>query len=245
MTRATVRTLRALLWHTPRNAGTFGRRPGAPDVRHYRGDVSYFVGASPYLSLAKLDRAVAFLGRQIEVAEDCLPGLAAYPGVLVEPLEFFYTTLRSLGALDLAFFEGMMSDHTWRGVVWGAWLALIEPSELFQPALVGVRGRWPHNEWLVDCALATVRQDPPAAEHRAFVALAARCKNILSDVPRPPVRLRREPSEAQLARMELERAVIRAAYARGGSEAARAALADTLVGFYAQDHATWARRCPT
>ena len=82
-------------------------------ARHFRDDVVYFVLSSPYLQLAKPSAAERYLNRHLAAAEECLTDLAAYPRVLLEPLEFFYQCLRSLGALDL---EALFSEYTWRGV---------------------------------------------------------------------------------------------------------------------------------
>jgi hypothetical protein len=69
---------------------------------YYSEDVACFVRTSPYLTLANPQSAAGFLLRHVEAAEECLLTLRAYPGLLVEPLSFLYTCLRSLGALDQA-----------------------------------------------------------------------------------------------------------------------------------------------
>jgi len=200
---------------------------------------------SPYLRLAKPRGAESFLRRQVSLAEECLPALADYPRVLVEPLEFFYACLRSLGALTAPLIEALVRDCNWRGAVWGAWLAILEPRDEFLAALESARGRWPHNDWLIQSAIAAVRGQPSSAEHAAVLELGARCRELLRDVKRPVVPLRREPTEIQIAQMNREREIVRAAYAAGGSDAARAALPGTLLAYYADDHATWAARgCP-
>jgi hypothetical protein len=210
-------------------------------VRYLSGDIAYFVRSSPYLALAKSSSAVNFLMRRVEYAEECALALQAYPSVLIDPLEFFYTCLRSLGALDLPFFEALLLEHNWRGAVWASWLSMLEPSDIFVGALRRAGGRYPHNEWLVDCAISTIEGRTPAPEHEAFVRLATRCRVALKAVPRPAVPLRPEPTEAEISLMNLEREHIRFCYKSMGSEAALQSIRGTLVGFYAQDYLRWLR----
>lgn len=214
-------------------------------MRYLGKDVAYFVSSSPYLALANPRSAVSFLRRRVEYAEECTLALRAYPAVLVDPLEFCYTCLRSLGALDLSFFEALLFEHSWRGAVWASWLAMLEPSESFASALRRARGRSPRNEWIVDCALSTVEGRATAPEHEAFVKLALRCRAALEAVPRPAVPLRQEPTGAEISLMNLEREHIRLCYRRWGSEAALQALRGALVGFYAQDYLRWLRSLTT
>ena len=213
-------------------------------MRHFSEDVAHFVRTSPYLALAKPASAARFLQGQLQAAEECAAALTAYPGVRIEPLEFFYTCLRSLGALDLPFFEALMSEHSWRGVVWGAWLATLEPSTQFLPALVGASNRWPVNDWLVRVAIASVREEVATDGGELVLAMARRCRELLREVKRPSVRLRRQPTEAEVAQMDREREQVRSTYGSLGAAAARAAMSGTLVGFYAEDYLTWAARCP-
>jgi len=178
----------------------------------------------------------------VSLADECLPALADYPRVLIEPLEFFYTCLRSLGALTPFLIEALVHDHNWRGAVWGAWLTILEPRPQFLPALEGARGSWPHNDWLVQCAVAAVRGEPPPAEHLPILELGLRCRDLLRDVKRPVTSLRSEPTDVQVAQMNREREVVRAAYAAGGSDAARAAMSGTLVAYYTEGYETWGAR---
>ena len=210
-------------------------------MRHHGPDVAYFVQTSPYLQLAKPRAAERFLKRQVEAAEECASTLRAYPDVHIEPLSFAYTCLRSLGALDRAFFEALLGDHTWRGVVWGAWLSLLDPREEHREALRAAGPRWPKNAWIVACALAALDGRAAETESAEVMALAARLRRSLHGVRRPVVPLRREPTEEERARMERERESIRLTYAARGAEAALGALPGTLVGLYAQDYVRWVR----
>jgi hypothetical protein len=209
--------------------------------RPFIGDVEYLVSTSPYLQLSKPPGAERFLRRCISQAEECFTPLADYPDVLVEPLEFFYTCLRILGALDVPFIETLVGECNWRGYVWAAWLTILEPSEEFLPALGSVNGRMPYNDWLGQCAVATVRAQSTCA-HKPILDLGTRCRELLRGVKRPVTPLRREPTHVQVAQMNRKRELVRTTYAGGGAEAARAVLRGTLLQYYTEDYATWAAR---
>lgn len=210
-------------------------------MRYWDEDVGHFVRRSPYLVLARPGSAARFLAGQVLAGEECAAALRAYPGLRVEPLSFFYVCLQSLGALDQAFFEALVAGHTFRGVIWGSFLAMLHPNTSFVDPLRAAGPRAPHNAWLVACALATIEGRAPDPEHAAVAGLAARCRELLEGLPRPVVPLRPFPSAAELAQMERERERVRARYRSGGAEAARAALRGTLVGYYAQDYEPWVR----
>jgi hypothetical protein len=88
------------------------RRP----VTHFKPDVAHFVAGSPYLELSEPTRALRFLSRHVEAGEECVAALAGYPALSIEPLQFFYVCLRSLGALDVAFVESLLTEQSWRGL---------------------------------------------------------------------------------------------------------------------------------
>ena len=214
-------------------------------MRYFSQDVAHFVRTSPYLTLARPKNAVRFLQRQVEAAEECRSALQLYPDLLIEPLGFFYTCLRSLGALDQAFFEALVCDHTWRGVVWGAWLAMLDPRAEFVDALRAARLTCPENEWLVDCAISTVEGRAPLPQPEVVVEFSAGCRRSLDWVRRPVVRLRLEPTATEVAQMARERDRIRSEYAERGREAALRCVPGTLIGYYAMDYARWVRSCPS
>lgn len=210
-------------------------------MAYHHEDIAYFVRTSPYLALAKPGRAVSFLQRRAEAAEECLPALRAYPALRIEPLDFFYTCLRSLAVLDGAFFEALVRDHTWRGAVWGSWLAMLDPRAEFLEPLRAAGPRCPENAWLVDCAVATIEGRAAGVPGQAVADLGARCRRSLLGVPRPAVRIRRAPTAADLLQMAEERRRIQSAYTEAGTDAARRVLTGTLVHWYAMDHERWSR----
>lgn len=205
-------------------------------------DVAHFVRTSPYVTLAKPRSALAYVTRQLELGEDGAAALKGYPALQIEPLEFFYTCLSSLGVLDLGFFETLLFELNWRGAVWGAWLALIEPRPEFRAPLLSIQSRVPtYNRWLVDCALGVVEGRPPGPEQEAFTALAERVRRLLAPIPRPVGRIRRMPTEMEGVMMAQEQAYIRRCYVAQGADAALAMVPGTLIGVYAQDYRRWLR----
>jgi len=118
--------------------------------RPFPADVAHFVATSPYQRLMKPVSAIAYLKRQLEAGEECADALRAYPALQIEPLEFFYTCLRNLSVLDDGMFESLLGEMSWRGVVWGAWLAMLEPRQEFRGPLLAVHARrLEHNHWIV------------------------------------------------------------------------------------------------
>ncbi|APR85790.1 Hypothetical protein A7982_11139 [Minicystis rosea] len=209
-------------------------------MRYLDKDVAHLLHGSPYLTLAKPRGAVRLLQREVEIGERWVATLRQFPAVRVEPLEFHYRCLRNLGALDPTFFEMLVGDHGWRGVVWGSFLAMLEPRARFLGPLQRELGRWPINDWIVEHAVATLEGRAPR-EHEDVVALVARLREVLHGVPRPAIPLRCAPTAAQMEQMRHEQEHIRTVYAEEGTDAALAAIPGTLMGYYVQDYLRWAR----
>jgi len=209
--------------------------------RPYSEDVAYFVRTSPYLTLAKPESAVAFLRRQVDSGREGLQMLRQYPQAPVEPLGFFYNCLRSLGALDQAFFEALTQHQNFRGVVWGAWLAMLDPQPGFSEPLRAAGPNCPENEWLVACAISVIEGRSVPSPHEEIVLLAGQCRALLEGIPRPYVPLRREPTEDEVAQIARERAIIRSAYAARGAAGAQEAMVGTLAAYYAQEYPEWVK----
>jgi len=58
-------------------------------------DITYFIAASPCPVLARRGTARSFVKWQAETGEGCLLALHACPFMHIEPLDFFYTCIRS------------------------------------------------------------------------------------------------------------------------------------------------------
>lgn len=209
---------------------------------YYSEDLFYLIGRGSYLRLAKLRSAMFFLAHHLDAGRECIDTLRAYPKLRIEALEFHYACLLSLGALDDALLGDLVEHCNWRGVVWGAWLAVLEPRSSFIAPLEVAKFRVTHNRWLVEAALAVVRGLPPAPELREFVELAEAFRAVLEVAERPRVRLRRTPGPSEQRQLEGERERVALAYRAGGAEAARAALAGTLLEVYLMPYPQWVQR---
>lgn len=206
---------------------------------HYPADVAHFLARSPYLQLAGRG-AEGFVRRQLAAAEECRAALQEYPVVRIEPLAFAETCLRNLGALDLPFLCSLLEEHTWRGVVWAAWLALLDPRAEFDGALRAAKPPAP-SQWIVDCAVAEVERRSLPVEHLSFVALARRYRECLHPIRRPVVRLRAAPTKDQQHRLEREVETIRRVYKTEGLEAAMRHTEGSLTRYYAMSYEEWLR----
>ena len=207
---------------------------------YYGGDVGYLVVRGRYLRLMKARGAESFLRYQLEAARDCRAALLEYPTLRIELLGWHYACLLSLGALDDALFVDF-THHSggWRGVVWAGFLAVLDPRPSFEAPLEAIRERVPHNQWLVDAALAEIRGEAPAPAQRLFVEYVVGLRELLFEVPRMVVPLRRTPTPEQSEQIEREREAVRRAYHQEGPTAARALLPGTLLQTYLLDYPEW------
>lgn len=190
-------------------------------------DVAFFLQIAPYLRLAVPAGARSFLARQTALIEECGATLTEYPDVLVEPLEFFYTTLRGLGALDRPFLELMLRKLTWRGVVWGGWLALMAPCKEYASALRSASVSDHRNMWSVRCALAVIEGSVPPDDLMELESLATKCRSALRQAQIAKMPIRSEPTETEMVTLQAERDSIASAYRRGGVEEAHRVLQST------------------
>lgn len=214
------------------------------EPRYSPGDVGYFLGRSPYVQLMHSATATAFVRRHVEAAEECVLTLRHYPALQIEPLTFSYAVLRSLGVCDARFFAGMMTDLTWRGVVWGSWLALIAPAPFMLRALISPPPASPRNADLVRCARAMVEDGQLGPGHAELAEVITRLRAALRGVRLQPLPIRMTPSEQLLGQLEAEQRRVRSAYRVGGVEAARRAAEGTLIAEYLLDYRAWVRLAP-
>jgi hypothetical protein len=219
---------------------------GQNHVAYLEQDIAHFVKGAPYLALSRPKNARRFLARQVTLLDQCFTGLDAYPELKVEPLEFFYLTGRSLGMLDTVSLQSLVTTSTWRGVVWGGWLALMRPSADFSGVLGAASSREPDNLWAVRCALALVEGQAPPEEFAELSALAARVRDALSALRIERTPLRSQPTDQERRVMDEERRLVRAAYKAHGVERATLVLRGTLLYELSMPYARWhAKRAST
>lgn len=204
-------------------------------------DVAHFVMGAPYLTLARPRSAIAFLERVLRLRSECFTGLETYPALQVEPLEFFYVTARSLGMLDAASLEVMTTKLSWRGVVWGGWLALMRPMPAFAEILVRAATPRPDNLMWVECARALIEGRAPPSRLATVDALAAQVRAAIDVMRIERAPLRTVPSGDALDAIEAQRRVVRAAYRSGGAERALAVLQGTRLHEITMPYTRWVR----
>jgi hypothetical protein len=208
-------------------------------VTYLEEDIWHFVNRAPYLALSRPVRAVSFLERQLSLRAECFTRLDAYPELQVEPLEFFYRTARSLGMLDRQSLQDLLTAHTWRGVVWGGWLALMAPSPDLAEVLSRASAQKAENLWPVQCALALLEGRAPPAALAHVGALAARVRDAMLGMRVPRMPLRSSPTAVERAVLDEERRLVRAAYVAGGVDRARQVLKGTRIEELSMPYARW------
>lgn len=144
---------------------------------------------------------------------------------------------------DPAFFSGLLSECNWRGVAWGAWLAILEPRSFMLPELTAAAPRFPIDPWLIRCAISVI-EGAPAPEDAELLALATRLRQALRPVLPPALPIRLVPDDVLIEHIEREREVVRAVYRSRGLDAARDAARGTLAAEYALDYREWIRLAP-
>jgi len=212
---------------------------GWAHVTYDEDDVAHFLRMAPYLEFSRPQRAAKFLERLIRIRSEWFPWLKGYPELQVEPLEFFYITASSLGMLDRGSLEVMTTNLSWRGVVWGGWLALMKPSPDFHEVLAKAAAREPDNLWAVQCALALIEQRPPPPQLVAVNALAAQVREAISAMRIVRTPLRSRPTGADLLAVQDEARLVREAYKSGGADRALQALRGTQLYELTMPYARW------
>jgi len=182
-------------------------------------DVLRLLSHIPYFTLGKHASAKRLVAAMVRDGEELEAMLRQFPAVQYEPLEQHYVLLRCLGTLSEELVSDLCVSYAWHGVVWAAWLVALAPSTQYRKHLVSARGHVPHNQWLVDLALAEIdgRAWPMDADLQALVQ---RLRFLLSQASMPTTVLRHSPGKHQLSQIEAERERVKSAYHSGGLDAA-------------------------
>lgn len=184
---------------------------------HYlRADIARLLGSIPKMTLAKPERALAFLKNVTRDGHELKNALACYPQMRIEPLDFHYVCLQSLGALNAHLISDLTKYYGWHGIVWASLIAALAPSETYAPYLTVALDAAPHNQWIVQVALGVIegRDISGMDEHTAIIQTL---RAQLSHLSLPATKLRTNPT----AKMAIDtQARVRDAYRRGGVSAA-------------------------
>jgi hypothetical protein len=205
-------------------------------------DLWYFVNLAPTLALSTPKRALRYLGGQSERLVEMHGVLAQYPHLQIDNLDFWYRTLRSLGMLDTESLRGLLTQCTWRGVIWGGWLTLLLPRNEYLPILKSVPEFEHENEWAARSAVEEIENRPLEGRYEEMRRMARKCRHYVKHLPIVAMPLRKQPSHAQKTRIEADRERVIAAYRYGGVDAAKAVIRDSCLGELIADYPTWYRK---
>jgi hypothetical protein len=206
---------------------------------HYEADdIFYLMRNVPYMRLMKPGPALLMLRSQAHTVKAWREFIPLYRSVRCEPLDFFYTYLQCLGAFDEFLLQDLLTAFTWRGIVSGSWLAALAPQPNFRDHLIKARPNAPHNQWIVDLALAVLDRERPQELPEHF-DLLAQIREALAPLPKPVIKLRRHPDPLQRQNFENEKSIIRDIYRNAGLEAARAYLAASPWRTLAPAYQNW------
>lgn len=210
-------------------------------MAYYVEDLGYLICRAPYLALATQERAQRFLGRQLDLAEQCFVSVASYPGQQVESLEFFYATLRGLGSLDATVLSAMCTSDglTWRGVVWGGWLALIRPRAVYEAALAAVPVDARGNHWAARCALSMIRTEGWPDEFRRVEEPVMQCRALLSGITPARRPLRHAVPVELLAQAATEKTLIAQAYRMGDEGEVQRIMGQSVLKEWRMSYPDW------
>ena len=181
-------------------------------------DIVHLVGSIPYVRLMRPGSALALLRRQAAAIDMWGEFLPKHRTVLCERLDFAYVYLRCLGALDTLLLQDLLDHFTWRGIVWGACLASLDPKPEFRDLLIAARQRSDRVQWIVDLAIAAIDGAAPQdlAEH---LGLIARIRAALAPIPKPATAFMRT-DRTQYRELARDAETLRRIYHEQGSEAA-------------------------
>jgi hypothetical protein len=189
---------------------------------HYDADdIVHLMRNVDHMTLMRASSGLRLLRAQAHAVEAWRDFIPLYRSVRCQPLDFFYAYLQCLGAFDEPLLEDLLTACTWRGVIWGSWLVALAPQPHFRDRLIEARPNAPRNQWIVDLGLAVLDREQPQelAEH---LALLAQIRDALAPLPKPIIKLRRNPDPLQRRDFEKERSILRDIYRNEGLEAARA-----------------------
>jgi len=215
---------------------------------HYSEDDAYrLMRGVPYMNLLQPSAGLYLLRRQVHLLEVWRDFVPLYGSVRCAPLDFLYTYLQCVAALDDLLLLDLLHEHIphWRAVLIGSWIAALAPRAQYHDELVKARPFAHHPErtnaqWIVDLALAAITGAPPPelAEHHA---LLGKIRAVLASLPKPVIRLRRIP--ARWEEDAAERMLIEDRYRQQGMEAARATIAATRWRCITPGSSEWKNEC--
>ena len=107
-----------------------------------------------YLQVGKVFAAQRLLETSVRDGQELHHLLLQYPDVQHPALEFHYACRKIIAARSESLIVDLVTNYTWRGIVWAAWLIALAPAKEYAKHL---QLKVPEpNRWLVEFALHEV-----------------------------------------------------------------------------------------
>lgn len=209
--------------------------------RYLPSDLAFFVGLFPCLSISMPGRATRFLSHMVPVLEAHQEDLRQFPDVQIEPLAFWYATLRALGvAHHPGFIHDLIMAPNWQYRAVASWLCAISPHEAHLKIAATAPKNAHQNNWGLDMMVNELEGRPVDPSHEQVYALILRARAYMAHVEFVDMPLRHVSLEHE-AMMDAARQVVKTAYLTGGKDAAFAALRQTPAYEYIMPYPQWYR----
>lgn len=186
-----------------------------PVLFFFESDVWALLEPIPCTHIAKEKSMLRLLQKMHRDAQELENVLNLFPKVRYEPLEMHYAISKATAVVDEKLISDLTSGFGWRGVVYAAFLAALNPMTQFASYLRIARDGVPHNQWLVDLALREI-EDDATSEPSAHQLLIRAIRGILPAYPRECIRLREWPIGEKLDQLKMARDAVVAAYRKNG-----------------------------
>ncbi|MCO7222677.1 hypothetical protein [Pleionea sp. CnH1-48] len=188
------------------------------EYRYNYYDFGELFSSAYYLELMNENRAIGFLEHELAKIQGYSKYIDKYPGIACEPLEFLYCCSKSVCNINELLLQDLLSFN-WRGVIWGAWIALITPynRDYFLAHLEKLDDVHEKQEWLVNLALEHIKGRD--SEHPVY-CYAEEIRAALSQMEKVTIPLRKYPSLREEVEYTDKQNECRAIYHAEGADAA-------------------------
>jgi hypothetical protein len=190
-------------------------------------DVSKLLKGFPYLTLGRASSALHFMKNMASDGDELSNILMQYPHVKYEPLDFYYLCFQSLGALNEELISDLITQYTWRELIFASWLIALSPSEKYEEYLNTIyTSARTENRWIIELALSEIRAEPCSCylEHQGYLQIV---KKLICQIKLPKIIIRSSPSGLANQGVIVEH--LREAYRKGGVNLFQSCYKEVLV----------------
>lgn len=183
-------------------------------------DVARLVLDIPYARLMKSSDALTYWSSLCTDARELASVLHDFPRTKYAPLEPLYVCARAVASLDEHLVQDLVTHWTWRGAVYASFFCSLKPEKRYRAYLLSARHHVPHNQWLIDLAIAEI-DGAPIDGYAPHQECLQQLRQIIEGIPAAGMPLRRGPQQSELPKLSAATREIAQAYKRGGALAAR------------------------